>query len=718
MCPTGARKAAGRPALDNLRAVVKHSGKLVANRRAPSRQMDFFDNCPWEELPGSRERAAEVRERLRDLDDPGDAAERWRRVSREVLRPSDPVELHSALYHANYRDWDPERGPTPAVLPASEDIARSNLRRWLRELGMGTYAELHAFSVTERERFLEAALERLGIRFRKTFDRVLDLSEGVERPRWLSGARINIADSALTGAPDEIAIVFQKEDMARHPMETWSLGELRAASGRVASGLGEIRLARGDAVAVAMPMTAWAVAIYLGIVRAGMTVVSIADSFAAEEIATRLRIAKARVVFTQDVIVRDGKRLPMYEKVVAAGAGRAVVVSSRETPAVTLRANDLWLPDFLSESGSFETVACDPDDPINILFSSGTTGDPKAIPWDHTTPLRSALDGLVHQDIQPGDVVAWPTNLGWMMGPWLIFAALVNRAAIALYEGAPTTREFCRFVQDAGVSVLGLVPSLVRAWRSRGSASGLDWSRIKLFSSTGESSNSEDMLFLMSLAGYRPVIEYCGGTEVGGAYIASTRIQPNSPSCFSAKTLGSDLVVLDEKGRESRTGEVFLVPPAIGLSRSLLNQDHHAVYFEGCPRGPHGEILRRHGDEIEVLPGGYFRALGRADDTMNLAGIKVGSAELERVMSRVPGVVETAAVALRPAEGGPDRLVVWAVTEPGRWNDRDALRAAFQEQIRLALNPLFAVSEVVLIDRLPRTASNKVMRRMLRTCRG
>jgi len=235
---------------------------------------------------------------------------------------------------------------------------------------------------------------------------------------------------------------------------------------------------------------------------------------------------------------------------------------------------------------------------------------------------------------------------------------------------------------------------------------GRDWSRIRLFSSTGESSSSEDMLFLMSRAGYPPVIEYCGGTEVGGAYLSSTVVQPNSPSCFSAKTLGLDIAVLD--------GEVFLIPPAIGLSRRLLNADHHAVYFESCPPGPNGETLRRHGDALEVLAGGYFRALGRADDTMNLGGIKVGSAEIERVMGRVPGVVETAAIAVSPKEGGPARLVVYAVAEPGTLEDAEGLRASFQKEIRRSLNPLFSVSEVVLIDRLPRTASNKVMRRVLR----
>ncbi len=160
------------------------------------------------------------------------------------------------------------------------------------------------------------------------------------------------------------------------------------------------------------------------------------------------------------------------------------------------------------------------------------------------------MDGHFHHDIQRGDVVAWPTNIGWMMGPWLIYATLINRGCIALYEGLPTGRGFVDFVNAAGVGMLGVVPSLVRAWRDSGACDGVDWSRINTFSSTGEPSNRHDYLWLMSRTGYRaPVIEYCGGTEIGGGYLTGTVVQPASPASFSTAALGLDLVVLDEEGK-------------------------------------------------------------------------------------------------------------------------------------------------------------------------
>jgi acetyl-CoA synthetase len=221
------------------------------------------------------------------------------------------------------------------------------------------------------------------------------------------------------------------------------------------------------------------------------------------------------------------------------------------------------------------------------------------------------------------------------------------------------------------------------------------------------------MRWLMSLAGDRPVIEYCGGTEIGGGYITGTVTRACLPGAFNTPALGLDFVILDEKGRPADNGELFIVPPSIGLSTTLLDQDHHQLYFAETPPGPHGELLRRHGDEMEKLPGGYWRAHGRADDTMNLGGIKVSSAEIEQALQSLPGLTETAAIAVAPG-GGPSQLVIYAACSPGQILSKQDLAARMQEVIKRDLNPFFKVHELVLVDALPRTASNKVMRRVLR----
>ena len=660
-----------------------------------------------------------------------------------------------------------------AWVPSLEQIQATNIAALMRHLDLCSYPELYAWSIRDRAGFWELMIQRLGIRFQQPYTQLVDLSAGTESPRWLVNAQFNIVESCFQAPETAPAIVFQKEGRS---IETWSYHKLHALTNRVANGLVKLGLRSGDAIAIDLPMTAESIAIYLGIIKAGCVVVSIADSFAATEIATRLRLSQAKAIFTQDWIQRCGKQLPLYAKVIAAEAPLAIVLSQYAVPDVELRSGDFTWKQFLSPMETFDPVPMAPSSHINILFSSGTTGDPKAIPWTQTTPIKCAVDAHLHHDLHPGDVVAWSTNLGWMMGPWLIYASLINRATIALYEGAPTTRGYGQFIQDAGVTMLGVVPSLVSGWKTTNCMQGLNWSAIKAFSSTGECSNPQDMRFLMSLAGCKPVIEYCGGTEIGGAYITGTLVQPCMPATFTTPALGLDFVILDEANCPADKGEGFLIPPAIGLSTELLNQDHHQVYFANTPwfeqtedtetRGhrdtgttnkrqgakhystlhprhsslstqnsklktynsklnpppstlqppahPLPALLRRHGDYLERLPNGYYRMCGRVDDTMNLGGIKVSSAEIEQAINTVEGICETAAIAVSPGGGGPSQLIIYAVVAPTTQNSQTELAALLQAAIAQHLNPLFKIRDLVIVEALPRTASNKVMRRVLR----
>ena len=642
----------------------------------------------------------------------------WDEISRDILTPQHPFALHQFLYETVYADFDSAaHGPPPAWFPTDEDITEANITRLMAELHIKTYPEFHAWSVANRDAFWQMMIDVLDIKTTETYTEAQKDATGISTKL----AKLNIVESCFSAPDDAIAIVTQRENDEN--LSTFTYQELESLTNRVANGLVEIGMKPRDAVAVDMPMNAESVAIYLGIVKAGCVVVSIADSFAPEEIATRIRIGNAKAIFTQDYINRTGKRLPLYEKVIDAKAPTAILFSCEgsDTVAQTQRENDMTWQGFLSETETFTTVPCQPDAHTNILFSSGTTGEPKAIPWTHTTPIKSAADAYLHHDIHHGDVLAWYTNLGWMMGPWLIYASLINKATIALYEGVPTGRDFGVFVQNAKVSMLGVVPTLVRAWKNTDCMHGLDWQAIRAFSSTGECSNPEEMLYLMALAGYKPVIEYCGGTEIGGGYITGTRVQSAAPSTFTTPALGVDFLLFDDDQNLSDNGEVFIVSPSLGLSTSLLNADHNEVYFAGTPQ----PNLRRHGDAIERLGDGFetepqlagtkYRALGRVDDTMNLSGIKVSSAEIEEVLNVVDEIQETAAVAISPEDGGPSQLVIYAVlTASHAGVAKQEIRATLQSELSQRLNPLFRIHEVIIVEALPRTASNKVMRRLLR----
>src|SRR5262245_45205239 len=583
--------------------------------------------------------AARVADGYRRLSEGHDAATAWHRVSRDLLTPDHPHAVHRALYDAVFASWPASQGPRPAWTPTAEEASATNIAAALERLELDDYRALFRFSIEKREAFWRDFIEMRGIAFATPPRRVLDDTRGPEFPDWLPGARMNIAHSCFLAPRDGVAVVHRSAGRA---LQTLSYAELDELSNRFANALAS-RGIRGG-VAIVMPMSLEAVIAYLGIVKAGAVAVSIADSFAPEEIRTRMQIAGATVAVTQDVVARGDKILPMYEKLVAAGTKTCIVTAREGRLSLSLRPQDHAWPGFLSDDARFDAKSCAPSDTPNIPCSSGTTGEPKAISWSHTTPIKCACDGHYHQDIRAGDVVAWPTNLGWMMGPWLIYASLVNRATMGLCDDPPNTAAYCRFIADARVNMLGVVPSLVKAWRTHDLTRGVDWSRLRAFSSTGEASNADDYLWLMARAGYRPVVEYCGGTEIGGGYISQSLTQPSSPATFSTPTLGLDLVVLDEEGKPAQQGELYVVPPSIGLSLTLLNRDHHRVYYDATPPGPHGELLRRHGDEFEILPGGYYRAQGRADDTMNLGGIKVSSAEIERAVASIDGITDVAAI--------------------------------------------------------------------------
>ncbi|XP_008782050.1 probable acyl-activating enzyme 17, peroxisomal [Phoenix dactylifera] len=679
-------------------------------------------------------------ELARILRDHGNSGpETWKEISRRLLSPDLPFPFHQMMYYGSYEGYDSDT--PPAWIPDKESAVLTNIGRVLERhgkefLGSGykdpisSFSDFQKFSVSNPEAYWKMVFKEMSISFFVPPSCILHEHTSYPGGQWLPGAYLNCAANCLSLSDkrglDDTMIIWRDEGYDALPVQQMTLKELHAEVCMVANAIDTMGLTKGSAVAIDMPMTVTAVIIYLAIVLAGYVVVSIADSFAPTEISTRLKISNAKAIFTQDFIIRGEKKLPLYSRVIDADAPLAIVVPTRGSSIKGLRDADISWHDFLgrvkhTKANDYIAVEQSIEAFTNILFSSGTTGEPKAIPWTHATPLKAAADAWSHMDIRKGDVVAWPTNLGWMMGPWLVYATLLNGASMALYNGSPLGSGFAKFVQDAKVTMLGVVPSVVRAWKDSCCTAGLDWSTIRCFSSTGEASSVDEYLWLMGRAHYKPVIEYCGGTEIGGGFICGSLLQSQALAAFSTPAMGCTLFILDGNGiplpqSKAGTGELALDPTMFGASTMLLNADHYDVYFKGMPVY-NGRHLRRHGDEFERTPEGYYRAHGRADDTMNLGGIKVSSIEIERICNGVnDAILETAAVGVPPSGGGPEQLIVAVVFRDQDFVEEtlDQLKLAFNSALQKKLNPLFKVSSVVAVPSLPRTASNKVMRRVLR----
>ncbi|KAI9088468.1 hypothetical protein K1719_029917 [Acacia pycnantha] len=662
----------------------------------------------------------------------------WHNITKRLLSPHLPFSFHQMLYYGCYKSYGPD---PPAWIPDPENSVLTNVGQLLERRGkeflgsaykdpITSFSDFQKFSVSNPEVYWRTVLDEIDVSFSVPPKCILHECT-YPGGQWLPEASINPAKNCLAinsrRSLDDTVIIWRDELHDDLPLHKMTLKELREEVWLVAYALQALGLEKGSSIAIDMPMIVKSVVIYLAIVLAGHVVVSIADSFAAPEISTRLKISKAKVIFTQDLIIRGDKTIPLYSRILDAESPMAIVIPTRGPElSMKLRNGDLSWCDFLEGVDSlkgkeFVAVEQPAEAFTNILFSSGTTGDPKAIPWTNVTPLKAAADAWCHLDIRKGDVVAWPTNLGWMMGPWLVYASFLNGASMALYCGSPLGTGFAKLVQDAKVTMLGVIPSLVRTWKSTNSTAGYDWSSIRCFGSTGEASNVDEYLWLMGRAHYKPIIEYCGGTEIGGAFVSGSLLQDQSLAAFSTPVMGCTLFILGDDGypipqNVPGMGELALGPLMFGSSITLLNADHHNVYFKDMPLW-NGKVLRRHGDVFELTSRGYYHAHGRADDTMNLGGIKVSSVEIERICNGVDSnILETAAIGVPPAGGGPEQLVIAVVFKnPNKLSlDPHQLRLSFNSALQKTLNPLFKVSRVEPVSSLPRTASNKVMRRVLR----
>ncbi|KAH0975881.1 hypothetical protein GBA52_017780 [Prunus armeniaca] len=617
----------------------------------------------------------------------------WRKITAHVLSPELPFSFHQMLYYGCYKDFGPD---PPAWLPDSETANLTNVGQLLERRGkeflgsrykdpMSSFSDFQEFSVSNPEVvYWKAVLDEMNASFSIPPQCILrenlsgDGQLSVPGGQWLPGAFGNPAKNCLSlnhkRSLNDTMVIWRDEGNDDLPLNKMTLKELRTEVWLVAHALKALGLEKGSAIAIDMPMHVNSVIIYLAIVLAGYVVVSIADSFAPPEISTRLKISEAKAIFTQDIIVRGEKSLPLYSKIVAAQSPMAIVILTKgSNSSMKLRDGDISWHDFLETVKDFkEDEFAAVEQPIeaftNILFSSGTTGEPKAIPWTHATPFKAAAGCL-----------------------------------------------------DAKVTMLGVIPSIVRTWKSTDSVSGYDWSTIRCFGSTGEASNVDEYLWLMGRARYKPIIEYCGGTEIGGGFVSGSLLQAQSLAAFSTPAMGCSLFILGNDGipipqNEPGVGELALGPLMFGASSTLLNADHYGVYFKGMPFW-NGKVLRRHGDVFERTSRGYYHAHGRADDTMNLGGIKVSSVEIERICNEVDSdVLETAAIGVPPAVGGPEQLVLAVVfkNSDNQTADLNRLRTSFNSAVQKKLNPLFKVSRVVPLPSLPRTATNKVMRRILR----
>ena len=355
------------------------------------------------------------------------------------------------------------------------------------------------------------------------------------------------------------------------------------------------------------------------------------------------------------------------------------------------------------------------NDPMMVIYTSGTTGNPKGAVHTHGGfPLKIAHDAAVHFDIAPDDRFCWPADLGWIAGSLILCSALLRGATLICYDGAPDFPDWSRMaglVARHRATHFGASPTLIRSLAANPPAAvAADLGTLRLLVTAGEGIDPEHFLWYQHhIGGDRcPVINYTGGTEVSGGLLSNVPVLPIVPAGFNAISPGVQVDVLDEAGRPVRdqVGELAILAPFVGMTRGFW-QDRARYLETYWSRFPgiwvHGDLALRRGD-------GVFFLRGRSDDTLKIAGKRLGSAEVEEVLAGLDGVAEAAAIGVEDAAKG-QKLVVFIVPAKAAPDD---LAASVLAHVDRHLGRAFRPAAVHLVAELPKTRSLKIMRRVIR----
>jgi acetyl-CoA synthetase len=594
--------------------------------------------------------------------------------------------------------------------PPADAGAKTNVGRFMTEHGIVAFDELVRRSIDEPEWFWDAVVRFLGLEFTHPYDKVLDTTDGIPWARWFVGGRLNFAANCLRHPPERPALVWEGED---GEVRMWTYGELTRQVDAVAGWLRSAGVGLGDAVGIYMPMIPETVAALLAITKIGAVFLPLFSGYGAEAIATRLQDAAAKVLITADGTYRRGT--PGDMATVAQRAAALAPTVERVLVAPRLEREGEW-PQY---EGPVDAVEVDSEHPLFIAYTSGTTGRPKGSVHVHAGWLaKVAEEGAFQTDVGPDDTLFWFTDMGWIMGPWEVTAALANGATLALFEGAPDfpgPDRLWSYVERHGVTVLGISPTLVRALLPHGEepVRAHDTSTLRILGSTGEPWNEGPWQWFFDVVGGGrcPIINISGGTEVGACFLAPHPVEPLKPMSLGGPALGMAVDVFDDAGRpvRGRVGELVCTRPWPGMTRGLYKDPERYIetYWSRWPD------VWVHGDWASIDEDGDWFLHGRSDDTIKVAGKRLGPAEVESALVSHPAVVEAAAVGI-PDEVKGETLWCFVVLASGT-AETEALRDQLSAVVSDQLGKSFRPKAVRFTDALPKTRNAKVLRRAVRS---
>jgi acetyl-CoA synthetase len=612
----------------------------------------------------------------------------------------------------------------PAWVPTDSQARDSRLWRFMHEHGCETYVALCEKAAAEPRWFWNALVKELGIVWTTPYREVMDTSAGIPFTRWFVGGTLNAYDSAVVrhrrSDPDRLAFIAETESGTSSQL---TYAQLDDVVSRTADGLRAIGVERGVAVGLYMPLVIENAITLLACTKLGAVAVPLFSGFGAEAIRQRLADAEARIVVTADAATRRGRPVPMKPIADQAAAGlphvkRIVVVRCVGLDVPLDPARDVTWDDLQRMNAPrIDTEPMSADEALMLLYTSGTTGRPKGTVHGHAgLPIKSAQDWAFGMDVRAADRVMWVTDMGWVMGPLLVFGCLMLGGTAVLYDGAPDFPDPGRIwavAERHGVTHLGISPTLTRVLMAAGDrfAPLQPPSVLRVMASTGEPWTPEAWTWLFESVGHEqvPIMNYSGGTECGGGLVSGNYLTPAKPGSFAGPIPGIDAAVFNDQGQpvKQQVGELVVRQPYLGMTLGFWKDPtrYLETYWSRWPG------VWVHGDWAMIDEDGLWYILGRSDDTIKVAGKRVGPAEVEAAALDGTDVAEAAAVGIPdPVKG--QSVVVFAVARPHA--DPAPIPTAVSRSVERSLGKPFKPSAVHVIPRLPKTRNGKILRRVIR----
>jgi acetyl-CoA synthetase len=597
--------------------------------------------------------------------------------------------------------------------PGREQLERSNVAAFMQRHKIATIDALIDRSRADIEWFWGAMERELGLEWFEPYRQVVETSRGIPWATWFVGGKINLAHNCVDrhARSGRLACIWEGEDGA---VRSLTFAQLAADVGRLANALRARGVRKGDLVGLYLPLSPEAMIASFAVAKIGAIYTPIFSGYGAAAVADRLEGCK--VLISQDAFLRRGKWVAMKEEADQALAARPeiehhIVVRRSDLKIPWDARRDLWWHEETARrSPACETERTDAEDPFLVIYTSGTTGRPKGAVHVHGGFLvKVAEEAAMQTDVRGDDVLFWFTDMGWIMGPWELVGAWARGATVVAIEGAPdfpTPDRLWRVIERHRVSILGISPTAIRALRRYGDPKQ-DLSRLRIVASTGEPWDPESWRwYFEKIGGARcPLINLSGGTEVGACFLSPHPVQPLRPCSLGGPALGMDVDVVDDNARPVRgaVGELVCRKPWPGMTRGCWKDPERYLetYWSRWPN------VWYHGDFASIDEAGQWYLHGRSDDTIKVAGKRVGPAEVESALATHPAVAESAAIGV-PDELKGESIVCFVVTR-GEVTEEALLEHA-ATQMGKAMKP----KAIRFVTQLPKTRSAKVLRRMIR----